>query len=239
MNRVVMDDIPFDPDLKALAEWLRVRPESPRMADLDQMVDRAKAIARPKALYRPVRVQGKGEDYVILESKRVSSRILRVNLGQAHRAFVYVATCGVEMEDWVQSQETAYEQFQADSIAGAALATARHALFQHVEEVFRPGRLGEMNPGSLQDWPLREQRILFDLLGDPEASIGVQLLDSYLMVPTKTSSGLLFPTVDGYYNCQLCQMENCPGRKAPYDPGLYDRKYQPANTQNPENGKHE
>jgi hypothetical protein len=226
MNPVVLDDIPFEPDFEALSARLRIKPESAHMVDLGDMVDRAREVARPKAIYRVVRVETRGEDHVVLEGTRFTSRVLRVNLGEAHRAFVYVATCGVELEEWVQSLETAFDQFQADAIAGAALATARHACFEQVEELFRPGQLGEMNPGSLQDWPIRDQRPLLDLLGDPEAAIGVELLDSYWMTPTKTTSGLLFPTEDGYYNCQLCPMEACPGRKAPYDQGLYERKYQ-------------
>jgi hypothetical protein len=162
-----------------------------------------------------------------VDGTRLTSRVLQVNLAKAHRAFVYLATGGVELEDWARSLEAPFDRFQADAIAGMALMTARQALTQHLEQVFSPGKLGEMNPGSLPDWPLREQRQLFELLGGLEASIGVQLLDSYLMKPIKSTSGLLFPTEDEYYNCQLCPMENCPGRRAAYDPDLYGRRYAP------------
>jgi hypothetical protein len=225
MDKVVIDQIPFDPDLQELAEWLSLRPGSARMVALREMVDRARSIARPKVVYRVFLVDDRGDDYIVLEGTRFTSRVLSVNLDAAHRAFVYVATCGVELDDWVQSVEAPLEKYQADFIAGAALSTARHAFFDHVEQVFHPGRLGEMNPGSLPDWPLREQRPLFQLLGDPEAAIGVQLLDSGWMTPTQSTSGLLFPAEDGYYNCQLCPMAKCPGRQAPYEPELYDHKY--------------
>ena len=227
MRQVVIDEIPFNPDVDAVADRLHVKPGSGRMAALRRMVARAKEIARPKALYRVVRVEAKGDDYVIVEGAKLTSRVLRVNLAEAHRAFVYIATCGVELEDWTRSLEGPFDQFQADAIAGMALMSARQALAQHLEQVFRPGQLGEMNPGSLPDWPLREQRQLFALLEGSEATIGVQLLNSYLMTPTKSTSGLLFPTEHEYYNCQLCPMENCPGRKAGYDPDLYDLKYRP------------
>jgi hypothetical protein len=45
------------------------------------------------------------------------------------------------------------------------------------------------------------------------------------MVPTKSVSGILFPTEDGYANCQLCPRQACPNRRAPYDEMLYSRKY--------------
>lgn len=227
MDHALLADIPFDPELDTLAEWLRIKPGSGRMAGLSEMADQAREIARPKAIYRVVRIEAKGDDHVIVEGARLTSRVLRVNLDRVHRAFVYIATGGLELEDWVQSMDSPYDQYVADTIAGMALMVARQTLTEHLEQVFQPGKLGEMNPGSLPDWPLREQRPLFGLLGDPEATIGVQLLDSYLMRPAKTTSGLLFSSEETYYNCQLCPMEDCSGRRAPYDPGLYDRKYGP------------
>jgi hypothetical protein len=77
----------------------------------------------------------------------------------------------------------------------------------------------------LTNWPLSEQGALFALLGDPHEAIGVRLTDSYLMVPTKSVSGIRFPTEQSFESCQLCPRERCPGRKAPYDSGLYDRRY--------------
>jgi predicted transcriptional regulator len=82
-----------------------------------------------------------------------------------------------------------------------------------------------MNPGSLTDWPLREQRALFSLLGDVQATVGVELTNSLLMVPTKSVSGIFFPAEESFASCQLCPREACPNRRAPYDPELYDRKY--------------
>jgi len=227
MKCAVLDDVTFDPDLNALAAVLHVKPDTARIANLRDMLGEAKAIARPKALYQVARIEARGDDYVILDGTRFTSRVLQVNLAKAHRAFVYIATCGVEMHDWAQSKEALLERFLADAIAGMALMAARQALNQHLEQVFHPGKLGEMNPGSLQDWPLTEQRPLFELLGDPEATIGVRLLESCLMTPIKTTSGLLFPAEEGFHNCLLCPVENCPGRRSPYEPGLYDRKYRP------------
>jgi hypothetical protein len=36
------------------------------------------------------------------------------------------------------------------------------------------------------------------------------------MIPTKTVSGLLFPTEVDFDTCSLCQKENCKGRRSPY-----------------------
>ena len=83
-----------------------------------------------------------------------------------------------------------------------------------------------MNPGSLADWPLREQRTLFALLGDVHGAIGVELTPSLLMTPTKSVSGILFPTAETFASCQLCPREECPNRRAVYDPLLFAQRYQ-------------
>jgi hypothetical protein len=82
-----------------------------------------------------------------------------------------------------------------------------------------------MNPGSLQDWPLREQRPLFALIGAVDTRIGVRLTDSCLMTPRKSTSGIQFPTEESFASCQLCGREVCPNRRAPYDATLFERKY--------------
>ncbi len=84
-----------------------------------------------------------------------------------------------------------------------------------------------MNPGSAEAgvWPLEEQRPLFDLFGGPQVvdrAIGVRLLPSIFMSPDMSTSGILFPSVTTYVNCQLCQREDCPSRKAPFDAALWE-----------------
>jgi len=74
-----------------------------------------------------------------------------------------------------------------------------------------------MAPGSLPDWPLEEQKPLFNLLGNVKAAIGVNLTDSLLMLPVKSISGIYFPVEASFYSCQLCPRQKCEGRKARYD----------------------
>jgi hypothetical protein len=81
-------------------------------------------------------------------------------------------------------------------------------------------KLSYMSVGSLEDWPISEQKQLFSLLGDVEAAIGVQLTSSMLMLPAKSESGIFFPSETTFLNCQLCPRQNCEGRKAAFDPKM-------------------
>ena len=80
-----------------------------------------------------------------------------------------------------------------------------------------------MHPGSgdVSVWPIEQQQALFSLLGDVESEIGVRLTESFLMMPNKTLSGILFPTETDFGACQVCRRENCPSRKAPFDEALW------------------
>jgi hypothetical protein len=225
MTSVVLDEIPFEPDMTLLQEKLRIRPGTSYVGRLERMVSDAVAVARPKALYKVALIDDKGDDYVVLDGVRFDSRVLRVNLEPVHRVFPYVATCGRELHDWAETIDDMLLRFWADTVSELALRTASAALQAHLVERYQPGQTATMNPGSLGEWPIQQQRALFELLGDPHAAIGVELMSSYLMVPQKSVSGIQFSTAEGFFNCQLCPRDDCPNRRAPYDAELYDKKY--------------
>ncbi len=224
----ILNDIPFQADLILLKEKLRLKEGSSYIARLEELVREAEAIARPRALYKVLPIEAKGEDYVRLDGVSLTSRVLRVNLEPANRVFIFAATGGRELEAWAQGIDDMLYNFFADAIAELALRAAIEAMNRDIDDRFRPGHTANMHPGSLADWPIKQQKVLFDLLGNTEETIGVELLDSMLMVPTKSVSGIRFPTEESFESCQLCPIENCPNRRAPYDESLYERKYCPA-----------
>ena len=118
--------------------------------------------------------------------------------------------------------------YWAEAIKEEALRCALNALYTDIRDRFAPGHLSTMSPGSLEDWPIQQQGLLFRLLGDPEKTAGVRLSESMLMVPTKSVSGIIFPTDASFESCMLCAREGCPGRRAPYDESLFEREYCPA-----------
>lgn len=225
MTTTVLKDLAFHIDLPRLMRKLRLKEGSRHVRDLQVLAGEAERIARPKVVYSLAYVQEKGEDYVIASGVRLTSRVLRVNVEAAYRIFPYVATCGTELAAWYRSQGDLLRQFWAESIGELALHTAWHALRGHLVNRYRLDKLSSMAPGSLSDWPLQQQQHVFALLDDVEQSVGVRLTESLLMVPTKSVSGVFFPSESSFQSCQLCPREQCPGRRAEYDPDLYGRKY--------------
>lgn len=225
MKATVLDQITFEPDMEHLLRTLHLDVQGDDAARVRELACEARAVARPKAMYREVYVEERGDGFVVLDGIRLTSRVLSVNLAGAYRAFPWIATCGQELEAWAQGLDDMLERYWAGAIMEAAMRTAGRVLEATMATHHGLGRTATMNPGSLEDWPLQQQVQLFALLGDPYQAIGVELSDSFLMRPIKSVSGLRFPTETSFENCQLCQRAQCPGRRAPYNRELHESKY--------------
>jgi len=225
MKPIILDNIPFEPTPEAIQLVLDTKLGRRSAEPFQELLREAQEIAKPKALYKAVYVTEKGDDYIEAGDQIFKSRILLSNLGDVHRIFPYVATCGSELEDWMNAKEDILEQYYADAVNGMALDAAREHLTAHIEEQYGLGKTSSMAPGSLEDWPIYEQRPLFALLGDTDKAIGVLLLDSLLMNPGQTVSGIRFPSESTFESCQLCPKVKCPNRKAPYNAEEYAQRF--------------
>ena len=224
METLSLDPISVHLNAEELQQQLRVRAGSPRVERLLEMVGQAQALARPKALYRMSPVEALGEQSVTVEGVTFESKVMRSNLQEVGRVFPFALTCGAELEEWSQGFEGALEPFWADVIKEYALIKAADGMVAHVQETYATGPLSLMNPGSLPDWPLSEQLPLTRLLGDVEGRIGIRFSPNLVMFPTKSLTGIMFPTDTKYENCMLCTNLDCPRRRSEFDPELYREK---------------
>jgi hypothetical protein len=220
----VLDDIPVDLDAGALLKSVRVAPGGADAKEFEALLDEARAVARPKALYKEAFVEARGDDWVVLGGIRFTSRALRKNLDKPERAFVHVATCGREVDRIAADPADFLKAYWLDAIKVALLGLARRHLYDHLDKRYALGKTATMSPGAADArvWPIEEQRPLFALLGDVEGAVGVRLTESCLMVPTKSVSGVRFATEVDFRSCQLCRRQGCPSRSAPFDPALWE-----------------
>ncbi len=175
MDSIILNKIEFDPHPARVLKKLRVKSNS-RYQDLVlDMLEHARVISRPKAMYRIAGIEEKFENGVIIEGIRMDSRIMAVNLKDVNRVFPYLATSGRELYDWKMGFEDMLESYYADEINQMALRTAEKHLLDHLKVTYQLGKTASMNPGSLEDWPITAQQSLFQLLGDPLQAIGVEL----------------------------------------------------------------
>ena len=101
----VLDDIPFSIDSDAVFARLHLAPHGDYAGEIHALIDSARPLARPRALYRPATVQRRDADAVVIAASgqastpvRFESRALRANLDGVEQVFAYVATCGRELD---------------------------------------------------------------------------------------------------------------------------------------------
>ena len=221
----ILSDIPFKLDLKSVLSRIKLRRKNQGAEkEIEEVIGLVRPVAKPKVVYDVCFIENKDEDSVEISGVRFTSRLLRDNLDKVERVFPYIATCGTEVDAIDIPSDEYMKSFYLDQIKEMILSSAAHYLEEHLTERYRLGQISEMEPGSLESWPISQQTQLFSIFGDVENLIGVRLTDRFLMRPLKSQSGIFFPTEVKFGSCQLCPKKRCDNRKAPYNPELA-RKY--------------
>ena len=217
----VIESIPVKLDSDDLVKDLRIRRNVEYIKNkLDSLIEAITPVMNPKALYSVSFVDKIEGDQVTIGDTVFTSKVVRMNLEQVGRVFPYIVTAGSELDDVELSKRQS--AMLLDQVKTVVVSKAYQYLRAHLAEKYGIKKLSSVAPGRLDEWPLTQQRELFSLFGDNVDRIGVRLTKTYLMVPVKTVSGLLFPSEAGFESCELCSREKCVGRRAAYDPKLVE-----------------
>ncbi len=221
----ILDNIPFSLDVEQITAQAHIVADSSDAADLQSLVELAQEVGKPKAAFAICFLAGRYGDTVQIDDVLFRSRTLAHNLASVERIFPLVATCGHELDQAFPDKGDMLKEFWWDSIKNCLLGAANQYLNDHLHRKFRLGKTATMRPGSgdISVWPIEQQASLFTLLGDVERAVGVRLTESFLMVPNKTISGLMFPTETDFRSCEVCHRENCPSRHAAFNKGLWEQ----------------
>ncbi len=215
----IIDDIPVELETESVIKSLKISKSTPYVEKkIGELVETINNVARPKALYTESRVEYSNSDEVSIDGHIFKSRVLGKNLTDIEQCYPYIVTAGQELEkiELPESQSVMMLDLIKNIVVGKAFDYTKKLIAERYSVPY----ITEMSPGHLDDWPLTEQRALFNLFGDEAERIGVRLTDSYMMVPIKTVSGILFSTETEFQSCQVCTQPRCMGRKAAYDPRI-------------------
>ncbi|MGI6239171.1 MAG: vitamin B12 dependent methionine synthase [Christensenellales bacterium] len=222
MKAVVRRDLSIRPRMDALMKKLGVTEDFEE--EFAQVYEVCARVANPKYLYCKCEARQDAQHTYIGE-EAFDSRIMRVELEGIDAVYPYAATCGTELYELALSTEDPLGRYWIDGFSEHALYLASARALSEIEELAGTDKISSMNPGSLDDFPLAEQKPLFRLLGDAESAIGLRLTDSCLMLPYKSSSGIYYATESDFVSCALCQRANCPNRRAEFDEMRYNTRY--------------
>ena len=128
--------IPVDLDTESLMKRVHVRPRSDDATTFEQLVIRARDVAKPKVLLSESFVEARGKDTVQIGGITFTSLVLRANLKKAERVFPYVATCGHELDEVSLPKDEFLAKFWWDTIKADVLGCAISHLHDHLQRRF-------------------------------------------------------------------------------------------------------
>jgi len=215
----ILEYIPVSLDLEEIKRRLHTG-KSGDWSQVQTLIEEAQSLISAKAVYKVCCIESKHEGAITIDGTCLKSRVLRKNLNDVKRVFPYVITIGNRLEEKTRACTDFLKKYYLDIIGNVALTTTQKYLEDQLRSRYALDGISYMSPGSLKDWAIEEQKSLFSILGDVESSIGVRLNKTLVMIPSKSLSGIYFPTEIPFYSCQLCPRKDCSARKAPYDEKL-------------------
>ncbi len=218
MEKIIFYDI--KPTRESLFEHLHLSFNDKNAETAEKLFDEASKIAKPKTLLKVVPVKNT-EESLSVGDVEITYPYVQKMLAGADIAAVYVSTCGTELELWSHEKQDPSQSRIAETIKLLYLYGLNEPFRQIIRETIFPndGHLAALNPGSLELWPISEQKTLFAILGGEEyveRKIGVTLSENFWMYPICSTSGLYFLSEIEYENCELCPRITCPNRRAAY-----------------------
>jgi hypothetical protein len=205
----------FKVNRKDLLEKVRLDNHPDLLKEFDQFVLKFALQLVPKAVYLPQKVTHVNNGTISLSHVSFNSPVLSQFLSTGQTVFPFISTCGTELENVDYTDLDYLAPYWIDAIKESALQAATDSLKDHVRTQNKYKYLSAMSPGSADAnvWDIAEQQQLFSLFGDTQKLLGVSLTPSYLMVPNKTVSGILFQTSEAISDCRFCTRTSCEHRK--------------------------
>jgi hypothetical protein len=222
-------DVPVDKTAIRIdeGELLRLLGEQPGMTDahtsrlMEHYIRECIQTSSPAAAFLMVEAAGSiTPDRIATRGKVFNTgKIVQRMLHNADYYAFFLATAGPEPETLARSLMNSgnyLEGYLADLTASALVESVADQLEDQVRKLAASHGLritNRFSPGYCS-WSVSEQNKLFDLF--PEGCCGITLLESSLMKPVKSVSGIIglgAEVVFHDYPCKPCPMKNCLYRK--------------------------
>ena len=176
-------------------------------------------IAKPISILKWASVDQIQENSITISGKTFQSRLLIDQLKELKQVLLFSVTISKETEE----HEYLSKKLLKDVITTGILFNALAAVKTYAREQLGIQTPAVLNPGYFPDWPINHNITLFDMLGKKADILGVTLDERGFMYPYNTSSGILFDSENGYTNCAICKIAECPGRTDPFNETEYRR----------------
>jgi len=182
-------------------------------------VERAAQLMEPAYTFKRLPVENCSDTTVNIGNIQFNIGIYAKLLSPAVEAVVYLTTIGDSFDQKVDELNNTGKYAEAYWLNCAGIL-ALHTVFKRVrditERMAKAAGYGvglDISPGTLIGWPLAEQKKLCSLLDSK--SLGITITDTAILVPYKSSSGLIgigpgYSSDKVHPSCKYCtSAENC------------------------------
>ena len=193
-----------------------VPPDERTVSGVEDMLAKAKLEVVPRYCYTVVKGYLKGGELQIGNHSFRLGRIISRQLAGADAFAVFLATAGLEYEQWRKGADL-LDAYWADVIGSVVVERCADRMEEALQaSIDKLGwrRTNRFSPGYCE-WHVAEQQWLLPMLGTPNPC-GVKLTEGKLMWPVKSVSGIigLGDNVSYQeYKCHHCQLTSCYKRK--------------------------
>jgi hypothetical protein len=188
---------------------------------IDDILGRLPRYCDIRAGYRllDVHVQENRKDGLLVGDKFFAlQKIVTGQLRRSEHAALFMSTIGRTMETWsknLSAEGDVTQSYLVDAVASATAEQTTDVLHDHIGKHMEKRGLKITNrysPGYC-DWSVAEQHLLFSFF--PPGFCGITLMDSALMMPIKSVSGIIgvgARVKRAEYTCDSCGMKDCTYR---------------------------
>ncbi|HEY5586243.1 MAG TPA: vitamin B12 dependent-methionine synthase activation domain-containing protein [Ruminiclostridium sp.] len=192
MGIIIKDKIDIKIDKDEILKQLHMEEDNEFIGEVLNFIEAAEKLAKPKGVYREVSIDENDNNSIVLNGTRFESPTLCLKLRKVKKVFVFVVTSGMELYEWSNTIKDMLENYWANMINQVIVISAQRALERIIKDEFKVGHLNKISPGFVEDWSIREQSKLLDLMEEATEAIGVKLTESSLMIPAKSLSGIFY-----------------------------------------------
>lgn len=222
MRELLREEIVFRLDQQVLLRRLHSRADSVLFQRGLELYETHAALFRPAYALREFAVTARAADGVAVGGCFFQSRILSRQLGESSSAFLYVATCGPAIGQAAAQSTDMLDHFLLDQLAYMSYLAAMEALAADMEPLLGIEKYRLLCPGSIPDWSVAEVPRIFRLLDGLPERLGLRVLDSGMIEPLKSTSGVLYETAEEFESCAICPRIRCESRRVPFDPQQHE-----------------
>ncbi len=216
---IVLKNIPVNLSADDVIKRLHLRVNSERIRNIvRELTELTNKHAVPKAIYKRSIAYNEDRD-IHVDGIKLVCWVPTLIFKPQEIVYPYVATCGSEMDVIPIPKKDFMKHYIMNQIKQHLLFLTIAYLENHLIRTYKLEQLTHIGPGEALG-ALSQQKQLFDIIGDVEGEIGIRLSDYNLMIPEKSTSGILFETAIRLERCQLCPDAKCETRRAAYEPKI-------------------